>query len=341
MVWDDIENRYAVINAIGQSNLESDTVVLSLVNAGVPIDEIRTASPVDAGAQPASAEICPLTDTDNVALSLLESPATGNDTLPPSIARQTRHDMLNAVGVILASASNNNVELVWYAPSNMLPKFATAYHSMRKLIAMMELARIRNEAALTRTTIVGTVSTYNPFSEGKEEGDPQTASGETYDPDAWTAAIQTDLRSQFGGIGYGRLYQPAYALVESADKQVIVKVNDVGPLRPGRVLDLNERAMRYFDPFLTRGLLADVKITLLPGENWTPGPIGGPYLFDIAATEWRTASEQFGPIDRSKWRSETASAPLRPPPAPIVDEHAQARNQAWADDGLILASAPP
>ena len=317
MVWDDIEIRYAVINAIGQSNLKSDVVVLSLANA-----EVHTASSVDVGAQPGSAEICPL--TDNVALSLLESPETGNDKLPLAIARRTGHDMLNAVGVILASASNNSVELVSHARNNMRPKFAAAYHPMRKLIAMMELARIQNEAALTRTTIVGTVSTYNPFRDGKQEGDPETASGELYDPDAWTAAIQTDLRSQFGGIGYGRLYQPAYALVESADKQVIVKVNDVGPLRPGRALDLNERAMRYFDPFLTRGLLADVKITLLPGEDWTPGPIGTTYLIDFTATEWRAASGQFGPIDRSKWQSETVSAPLRPPLAPIVEEDARA-----------------
>jgi rare lipoprotein A len=322
MVWDDVENRYAVINAIGQSELESDVVVLSLANAGVLIGDVQTALPVDVGARSGSAEICPL--TDNVALSLLDSPETGNDTLPLSVARQTGHDMLNAAGVILASTSNNSVELVSYTRRNMLPKFAIAYRSMRKLIAMMELGRIQDEATLARATIVGTVSTYNPYRDGKQEGDPETASGEPYDPGAWTAAIQTDLRSQFGGIGYGRLYQPAYALVESADKQVIVKVNDVGPLRPGRVLDLNERAMRYFDPFLTRGLLADVKITPLPGEDWTPGPIGGAYLIDFAAAEWRAASGQFGPIDRSKWQSETASVPLRPPPAPIVEKDARA-----------------
>ena len=36
----------------------------------------------------------------------------------------------------------------------------------------------------------------------------------------------------------------------------IVKINDVGPLAPGRVIDLNERAMRFFDASLERGLLA-------------------------------------------------------------------------------------
>jgi rare lipoprotein A len=100
---------------------------------------------------------------------------------------------------------------------------------------------------------MGAVSTYNPYRGGKEEGGPQTASGELYDPLAWTAAIKTELRNRFRGVRYGRLYQPTFALVQSGDKQLIVKINDVGPLRPGRVLDLNERSMRHFDPFLTKG----------------------------------------------------------------------------------------
>ena len=71
---------------------------------------------------------------------------------------------------------------------------------------------------------------------------------------------------------YGKLYQPAYALVASGEKRLIVKINDVGPLKSGRVLDLNERSMRYFDPFLAQGLIQDVKITLLPGDGWPTGP---------------------------------------------------------------------
>jgi hypothetical protein len=40
-------------------------------------------------------------------------------------------------------------------------------------------------------------------------------------------------------------YRPAYALVANADKRVIVKINDVGLLEPGRVIDFNEQTMRY------------------------------------------------------------------------------------------------
>jgi rare lipoprotein A len=122
--------------------------------------------------------------------------------------------------------------------------------------------------------IVGVASTYNPFKPGELEGGLRTASGEAYDPAAWTAAIRTDLREKFGGVRYGKNYRPAFALVESADKQVIVKINDVGPLREGRVIDFNEQTMRHFDPTLRRGLIHEVTITPLLGDDWRPGPRG-------------------------------------------------------------------
>lgn len=127
-------------------------------------------------------------------------------------------------------------------------------------------------AASTGGTIVGVASWYNPY---VELDDTETASGEQYDRDKWTAAIKIDLRDAFGGVGFGKDYRAAYALVESGDKRMIVKINDVGPLKPGRVIDLSERAMRYFDETLLVGLIPDVKLTLLPGGDWMPGPIAG------------------------------------------------------------------
>jgi peptidoglycan lytic transglycosylase len=122
-------------------------------------------------------------------------------------------------------------------------------------------------------TIVGVASTYNPYRNDRRSGGAETASGEPYDPKTWTAAIQTDLRERFGGVRFGRDYHPAYALVACADKQAIVKINDVGPLEPGRVIDLSEQAMRYFDPTLELGLIPLIKITPLLGDDWAPGPI--------------------------------------------------------------------
>ena len=120
-------------------------------------------------------------------------------------------------------------------------------------------------------TIVGAASMYNPFRPGYREGGVETASGERYDPSAWAAAIQTALREKFGGVRRGRT--AGYALVEGISKKVIVKINDVGPLKPGRIIDLNEQTMRYFDPTLRLGLIHNIKVTPLTGDDWAPGPI--------------------------------------------------------------------
>jgi rare lipoprotein A len=127
----------------------------------------------------------------------------------------------------------------------------------------------------TSGAVVGAASMYNPYRPGYRSGGTRTASGEQYDPAAWTAAIQTGLREKFGGVGYGKRYRPVYALVESADKQAIIKINDVGPLKPGRVIDFNEQTMRYFDPAMERGVVRNVKVTPLAGDDCTPGPVEG------------------------------------------------------------------
>jgi rare lipoprotein A len=122
--------------------------------------------------------------------------------------------------------------------------------------------------------IIGTASMYNPDEPGDaDSGNSETASGEHYDARDWTAAIRTDLRAQFGGVRYGKNYVPTYALVQTIARQAIVRINDVGPLKPGRVIDLNEQAMRYFDPSLQRGLIDGVKITPLAGQQWALGPV--------------------------------------------------------------------
>jgi rare lipoprotein A len=61
--------------------------------------------------------------------------------------------------------------------------------------------------------------------------------------------------------------------VEGADKKAIIKINDVGPLKAGRVIDFNEQTMRYFDPTLKLGLIRGVMITPLVGDDWPTGPI--------------------------------------------------------------------
>jgi len=142
-------------------------------------------------------------------------------------------------------------------------------------VARSEIDAVHSSAVVNDASgdaIVGAASTYNPFRPGWREGGPDTASGERYDTSVWAAAIKTSLRQKFGGVQYGA--RPKYALVEAVGKKLIVKINDVGPLTPGRIIDLNERAMRYFDPSLQLGVIYDVRVSPLAGDYWIPGPVG-------------------------------------------------------------------
>jgi rare lipoprotein A len=111
---------------------------------------------------------------------------------------------------------------------------------------------------------------YDPFRPGYKSGTGETASGERYDPSAWAAAIQINLRGKFDGVRHGRKLK--YALLKGAVRNFIVKINDVGPLAPGRVIDFNRQIMCYFDPSLQRGLIHNVKVTPLPSNLYMPGP---------------------------------------------------------------------
>jgi rare lipoprotein A len=124
--------------------------------------------------------------------------------------------------------------------------------------------------------LTGLASTYNPYRKGPGYLEFGTSSGERYNPNAWTAAIQIDLRCAFGCVHYGRHYKPSFALVEYHGKRIIVRINDVGPLRPGRIIDLSERSMRYFDSTMRLGVLMGVRVTLLSGDDWVTGPLAVP-----------------------------------------------------------------
>jgi peptidoglycan lytic transglycosylase len=152
-------------------------------------------------------------------------------------------------------------------------RVASATPQWQALLAALRPEPAQPSPPLMREPITGIASMYKPCAAGAAAEDAETASGERYDAQSWTAAIQIGLRARFGGVGFGRNYRRAFALVESAGRRAIVKINDVGPLAPGRVIDLNERAMRYFDETLELGLLVNVRVTPLAGSQWTPGPV--------------------------------------------------------------------
>ena len=82
--------------------------------------------------------------------------------------------------------------------------FAGPLESMSAKLAHYDMLTIEDG-------IFGIASTYDPFAALNQPEGFETASGEFYDPDTWTAAIRTDLRDRFGGIRFGRNYRPKLA----------------------------------------------------------------------------------------------------------------------------------
>ena len=230
---------------------------------------------------------CKMCSITNNARYLLNGDSSAISNIPTSspIAPRSAPDISQWSEIGQASKRCNATVPVRDVRLDVLSNFIAAYEFLRESLVIRGQSFIQKYAALMGTAIVGVASTYNPYRVGVDSDEMQTASGELYDSAAWTAAIQIDLREQFRGVRYGKNYQPAYALVESSEKKVIVKINDVGPLKPGRVIDLNERSMRYFDPTLQLGLISDVKVALLPGADWTPGPIGSEQLISVATAK--------------------------------------------------------
>lgn len=123
----------------------------------------------------------------------------------------------------------------------------------------------------------GAASTYNPAKPGWRTGETKLATGARYNPKAYEAALQTDLAAKYQ-MGHGNYPRNGFALVEQGDKKLIVKINDNGPLVPGRIIDLNEASMRYLSNNKygnNSGVLNDVKVTVLEGTGYTPGPVDG------------------------------------------------------------------
>ncbi|HEX4555892.1 MAG TPA: septal ring lytic transglycosylase RlpA family protein [Xanthobacteraceae bacterium] len=192
-----------------------------------------------------------------------------------------------------------------------------------------------SDADMSDTTIIGAASFYD---------DPgETASGEQYDPTAFTAAAQLKIRHKFGGIKFGRLYQPSYGLAEYEGKKLIVKFNDVGPLRPGRMFDLSRAAMKYFDDSLDKGVLPDVKVTVLPaGRAYAAGPVTDEQLAILGLIDLGLRLARIDPSvpTSNTWQvaaaPSAASADTAAAPAGMIDACIES-SRACEDTGVAAA----
>ena len=139
-----------------------------------------------------------------------------NSIVPGSIAADRSHAANDGQvfdsRVVESKAGESNTAAAPDACAETDPRFVGGFQSLLRQVSALKQDRVRQGVNLAQTTIVGTASTYNPYSDGGDAEYFETASGDLYDPADWTAAIQIDLRYYFGGVRYGRNYRPAYAL---------------------------------------------------------------------------------------------------------------------------------
>lgn len=107
------------------------------------------------------------------------------------------------------------------------------------------------------------------------EGGSRTSTGERVDPASYTGALQSGLAKQYGGLRKGGVW--ADVTDERTGKKVRVYLNDTGPLRPGRVVDLSPKAFGEFGP-LSKGVHQNMRVDILPpaprGKSYRGGPVG-------------------------------------------------------------------
>src|SRR6185436_3366728 len=86
------------------------------------------------------------------------------------------------------------------------------------------------DCVLNKEKIIGDATTYNPYSAGWKTGGTGLATGGTYNPDAWEAALQLDLAKKYGcGYGSGKTCR-AVVSSPSTGRAAIILVNDNGPM---------------------------------------------------------------------------------------------------------------
>jgi hypothetical protein len=175
MVWD-VEEQHSVPIAFAvKSDVDSNAVILALTDSEPPATADAAISSADDTRPPPDASQTCLVET-TLALSLIELPPPSINLIPLLTMPRAGHEMLDAMGVMLANIGSGGADLISYARHKLVPDFGVTYRDLLKRVAMAGLQRIQDEAALAHATIMGTVSTYNPFRGGREEGGPRTAS---------------------------------------------------------------------------------------------------------------------------------------------------------------------
>jgi hypothetical protein len=171
---------------------------------------------------------------------------------------------------------------------------------------------------------------------GEEFAGGHTAFGEIYDPSALTAAHRTLPYNTLVRVTYSDGVNCQRSTVNCPTRSVVVRINDRGPYRPGRDMDLSRAAFERLAP-LQRGLLTEVTFERLGSAAFVMvcpearyqrrlGPLvlhpGIPRIVPVGTTLRLSADGSFrvlllrppgGPAERPRWwlrRGESIEIPF-------------------------------
>jgi len=163
----------------------------------------------------------------------------------------------------------------------------------------------------------------------------RTANGEVFDADALTAAHPT-------------LPMPVNVRVTNLEngKSLVLRVNDRGPFRHGRIIDVSQRAAQLLG-FYGRGT-AKVRVTYLARANAPANAPADPATATVVAAAAPTAAVQVASLDPVT-AMPAAAAPAATTPAPQPDssdvpspspEKLDAKLASNEDDPPVVATQP-
>jgi len=137
----------------------------------------------------------------------------------------------------------------------------------------------------------------------------RTATGESYDPDRLTAAHNT-------------LQLPSVARVTNLEngRQIVLRINERGPMANGRILDVTPRAAQLLD--FDRTGVARVRVQVLPEESRLIaseiGSRAAPPIQVAAAPRGAVQTDALEPPPGARQASAIRSAPARPAAASAI-----------------------
>lgn len=167
---------------------------------------------------------------------------------------------------------------------------------------------------------------------GDEASGNRTATGETFDPDAFTAAHPT-------------LPLPSYVRVTNLanDRQIVVRVNDRGPYTAGRIIDLSEAAANRLNISGNTRVRVDFIKVAPDGTLSGPGTIGTRVIKQSFALPPRPeigAGMAAPQADSQNNDAATSQPAMQPAAAPAVENDASAAASPAHSSGLLGAPQP-